>query len=174
MAYSYCPSCGTKYSEAAHVEDFGWHCESCDYTYFESLRTTATALIMQDNMVLLVKRGIDPEKGTWDLPGGFVRPDEHPEQAVVRELAEELGVVARVRQLYLVNSPGEYLYKGHIQFTCDHLYLCEIVSGDPMPADDVAEFHWHSRTEIPSNDQVFTPIRPAFEKMRQDNNLWQA
>lgn len=173
MSYSYCPVCGTAYTATAQQEPFSYHCESCDYTYYEALRTTATALIIRDGKALLVKRGINPEKDTWDLPGGFVRPDEHPEQAVIRELQEELGVNIRIQSLYFVNSPGEYVYKNIMSYTCDHLYLCTLESEELAANDDVAEFRWFSRDELPPNEQVFSPEHPVFNQLRKDDEVWQ-
>ena len=46
----------------------------------------------RDGRLLLVRRAIDPWRGCWDIPGGFCEADEHPEQTVVREVREEVGL----------------------------------------------------------------------------------
>jgi len=54
---------------------------------------TVDALIYFDDKVLLIQRKNDPYKGEWALPGGFMDMNETPEQAVIRELQEETGLV---------------------------------------------------------------------------------
>jgi 8-oxo-dGTP diphosphatase len=56
--------------------------------------------------VLLVRRGIEPYKGRWAIPGGFVRESESLEQAALRELREETGVTdVYLEQLYSFGEP---------------------------------------------------------------------
>lgn len=52
---------------------------------------TVTAVAVKDGKVLVLKRSRSPEKGKWDFPGGFLNQKEVPEQALVREIKEELG-----------------------------------------------------------------------------------
>ncbi|MBI1374539.1 MAG: NUDIX domain-containing protein [Phycisphaera sp.] len=57
--------------------------------------------------LLLIQRGIDPYKGSWALPGGFVRMDETTETAAMRELEEEAGVSdIYLEQLYTFSEPN--------------------------------------------------------------------
>jgi 8-oxo-dGTP pyrophosphatase MutT (NUDIX family) len=59
----------------------------------QSFRVTAKALLFYDNRILLIRK---PE-GVWDLPGGRLDAGEHPEQALKREIKEELGISAEVQ-----------------------------------------------------------------------------
>ncbi len=52
--------------------------------------------VVRDGQLLLVRRASRRGRGNWQLPGGFIEPDETIEQAVVREVQEEAGVAARV------------------------------------------------------------------------------
>ena len=65
-------------------------CESCRTTIYEN-PVPATCLVTIDarERLLLVKRSVDPKKGWWCLPGGFMELRETPEEAGLRELAEE-------------------------------------------------------------------------------------
>ena len=58
-------------------------------------RPCAEAVLMRDADVLLMRRARDPWQGAWEVPGGFCEPGEHPRDAAVRELREELGLTAR-------------------------------------------------------------------------------
>ena len=85
--------------------------------------------VVQDGRLLLVRRASRRGRGNWQVPGGFMEPDETIEQAVVREVAEETGVTAEVegilglRNRYHVDV-GNSLYI---------VLLLRPLSGDPKP-----------------------------------------
>lgn len=70
-------------------------------------RKRASAVIIKDNQILLV-RIQDQGRTWWCLPGGTIEPDETPEQAIIRELYEELNLRATPqRRLYETPLPDE-------------------------------------------------------------------
>jgi ADP-ribose pyrophosphatase YjhB (NUDIX family) len=66
-----------------------YYCSECNTIHYENPKPTATIICPKNNEILLVKRAINPSKGLWCLPGGFIERGESPEEAAVRELNEE-------------------------------------------------------------------------------------
>jgi len=122
--------------------------------------------------VLLTRRGIDPYKGMWDFPGGYLENGELPEAGLARELEEELGVrIARPR-LFSVGI-DEYLRDDvaeEARFVLSIYYRCEIPADAPLAAaDDVAEAAWFPLHQPPegmafvSNRRTLAELRAAWE-----------
>jgi ADP-ribose pyrophosphatase YjhB (NUDIX family) len=96
--------------------------------------------------VLLVKRGRPPSLGSWTLPGGRLEAGESPEAAVVREVAEETEVRARVVcPLGVVRIAREgFLFAIH-----EHLLVpLDERRAQPRAGDDAAEARWVERSEL--------------------------
>ena len=75
-------------------------CSRCKKPIYENpLPATAAVLINDKDEILLVKRNVEPQKGEWCLPGGFIELDESPEMGCLRELREETGLEAEVDRL---------------------------------------------------------------------------
>lgn len=170
--FPFCPVCGHAY-DAANTTEFSAHCVNCDYTYYESLRTTTSAAIFANNQLVLVRRAVDPQKGTWDFPGGFVTPNEHPEEGIRREIREEMGVEITIDRLYSISAPGLYPYKGFMQYTCDHFYIIQPHSLDFKLADDIDDCQYFKREELTDESRFFDPIILNLRKVYADDALWQ-
>jgi len=94
------------------------------------------AIVFRDGAVLLVKRGAEPNRGRWSLPGGSLEIGETVEAGAVRETREETGVdVQPLRVLDVCNfierKDGEVRWH-YVLIDV----LCEYVRGDPFPATD--------------------------------------
>lgn len=97
--------------------------------------------------VLLIQRGIEPFKGRWALPGGFMQMDETIEECARRELQEETGLVVNtVEQFYIFSDvhrdPRERV------LTVAHYALVRLA--DVEGGDDAARAQWFAQDEIPS------------------------
>lgn len=98
--------------------------------------------------VLLIERGVEPHRGQWALPGGFVRQDESLEGAAARELAEEAGLTqVYLEQLYTFGRPGRDP-RGHI-ISVAYYALVRPSDHQAVAATDAAEVAWHGIGQLP-------------------------
>jgi 8-oxo-dGTP diphosphatase len=97
---------------------------------------------------LLVKRSIEPFRGCWDIPGGFLEADEHPRAGAVREVREETGLEVRLTGLFGFYM-GRYSYGDEGDHCLNIYFLAEVVGGKERPNDDAVELAWFSPGELP-------------------------
>ena len=128
------------------------------------------AIIVEDERVLLVKRGHPPLLGEWSIPGGVLELGEALEEAVVREVWEETGLTVEAAGLLGVFNR---ILRDADERTLYHYvlvdYLCHRLSGEPQAAGDAAEVRWFSQEEIAQlslpNDTAAV-IKLGFEKRK--------
>jgi ADP-ribose pyrophosphatase YjhB (NUDIX family) len=121
-------------------------CLQCGWIRYEQLKVTAGILIELDGKILLVKRGIQPWRGFWYLPAGFVEADESPRQAAEREGFEETNLkisAMRLIDVYFYNDDP----RGNGLLI---LYAGKITSGTIKLNPEAQEIRYFSREEISS------------------------
>jgi 8-oxo-dGTP diphosphatase len=105
----------------------------------------AAAVVWRDGRVLMTRRPPGGPLGLkWEFPGGKLEPGEEPEQALVRELREELGVAA-VTQGTLAVETHEYDHGLSVEL---HFVLCELESLEFEPSPEVHEVRWNRPSEV--------------------------
>lgn len=118
----------------------------------------------KDDNMLLVKL----QHRGWDTPGGQVEIGEDIEEGVLREILEEGGITATVRQLAGVYSNvGQYVYYDgvtHVPTKVMLDFICDYVSGVPTTSDETSEVIWVPKSK--AMDYVTQPVlRYRFEKI---------
>ena len=104
------------------------------------------AVIRRDDRIFATQRGYGAVKDGWEFPGGKIEPGETPEQALVREIREELDTEIRVGDLI---ERVEYDYPDfHLSMDC---YWCEVVEGH-LELKEHEAARWLSREELFSVD----------------------
>ena len=146
--YRFCPRCGA----LLDPPEKGVHrqrCLACGATYYNNAKPCAGALVVRDGKVMLVRRGIEPYKGWWDIPGGFLAPGEHPAEGAIREVREETGLRVRPVALHAIEV-DTYGEEGN-EYTLNIYYLAEVVEGEAEPRSDAVEIGWFGPDELPEN-----------------------
>ncbi|MBI3335318.1 MAG: NUDIX hydrolase [Candidatus Portnoybacteria bacterium] len=150
VRFPFCPKCGGKTSAKPEHGKERIVCTLCGYVRYRNPVPTASALFIKNGSILLTKRAIDPKKGFWDLPGGFIEEDEHPEKALHREIKEELGVEITIGKLFDIVMDW-YEFGGDRFSTLNLYYFAKMASEQITPADDITEAQWFSIKNPPKN-----------------------
>lgn len=167
--FKFCSRCGsdkTSYAEKA------LRCDSCNFIlYTNSAAAVAVIIENSKNEILLVTRAVDPQKGMLDLPGGFIDPDESAEEAVSREIKEELNIdINNFR--YFTSRSNRYLFSGVTVFTTDLAFIVKVKDEVEMLAqDDITDFKYYPLEDIELDKIAFKSIKEIIKKYidEQDN-----
>jgi len=153
--YIFCPRCATRLTGRIVGNKSHPACPDCDFIQFQDPKVAVIAFVTHDNKVLLIQRAVDPSKGKWALPGGYMDADEMPEEALQRELLEEVGLKIQIEQfLDIFPMPGaDGINRGIVL-----AYEARPAVPDQIkltPQDDVCAASWLARSEIPKNELAF-------------------
>lgn len=120
----HCPRCGS--SSFASADHRLYHCPACDLHFFPNTASAVGVFLLDpDRNLLLLKRARDPAKGKLALAGGFIDPGESVEQALRREVREEVGLeVAHPR--FLTSAPNRYTYRDVTYDVLDLFFTAEV------------------------------------------------
>ena len=163
--FKYCPKCGSNKFVENNIKSK--RCENCGFIYyFNPSSATVAVMVNSKREILVATRKNDPAKGTLDLPGGFVDMYETAEEAVIREIKEESGLIVKSVK-YLFSIPNTYLYSDFEVQTTDLFFLCDINEGDRFIAsDDVAELQFIPLSELNPLDFGLQSVRKGIEKIQ--------
>ena len=154
----FCPRCA-----AAATVHFprSLHCSSCGYAAFFNPKPVGCAIAREpDGRVWLARRGLDPGRGRWSMPGGFVDLGETVEGAIARELDEELCVEADVGALVGVYSRAD---------TNVLVIVFEVaLRGTPRATSEATEVRAFAPDEIPWDELAFETDAAAVRDLLGD------
>jgi ADP-ribose pyrophosphatase YjhB (NUDIX family) len=157
--FRFCPRCGEPLVEK---EAFGRPrpvCAACGFVHFRDPKVAAAVLVSDNGRVLLIRRAVDPGRGLWALPAGFVEVNELPHEAAAREALEETGLHVAVSDLLGIrlmanpDKPGMLLtYRGWV------------VGGQLQANDDVSDARWYGADELPWDELAFETTRESLRE----------
>jgi NAD+ diphosphatase len=162
----YCPKCGAAALKPASPKLF--RCGECGFELYINNAAAVAAIIPDERgRLLITTRGKEPKKGMWDLPGGFVDPDEAAETALKREIREELGLDVISTQ-YLCSFPNRYEYMGVRYPTMDMGFVCKVADFSVLTAEqsEIAHVSFVPPAEIDLARFGFASIAGMVERYR--------
>ena len=131
------------------------------------------AIVFRGDRVLIVQRGREPAYGKWSLPGGLVELGESLQEAVSREVREEVGLEIIVKDMVAALDRVILDDAGRIEYHYILLdFLCESTSGEPCAATDVMDSAFvalDALSEYPLTSGTEEVIRRAFGQMQGIN-----
>jgi ADP-ribose pyrophosphatase YjhB (NUDIX family) len=141
----YCPRCGAA-AEVSYPRSI--HCPSCGYGAYYNPKPVACAIpATREGTVILMRRGFEPQRGKWSMPGGFVDLGESVEDAARREVQEELSLEIDIQGLIGVYSRAE-------DRTVVVVYAATAL-GTPALTEEALEVRAFPPTDIPWDELAF-------------------
>lgn len=158
--FAYCPRCATSLQTLPYKDRPRRVCPACGYVFFTDPKVGVGVIVIEDGRLLLVKRAMDPGRGKWSLPAGFLDQGEDPRAVAARETLEETGleVVAEDVVDVFFNGPSA---GGASIFI---LFRARRVGGLLAAADDAVDAGFFALNELP--ELAFASTRLAVERLR--------
>ena len=159
----YCSECGSEVSFKIPAGDSRERhvCDSCGVIHYVNPRIIAGTLPVFDGKVLLCRRAIEPRKGYWTLPAGFMENGETSAEAAARETIEEAEAQVNIRGLYTVfNLPHisqVYLF-----------YRADIIDGEFGVGEESLESQLFEEKDIPWDELAFPTIHRTLVRYFED------
>lgn len=166
--FRFCPACGS--SQWIIHNEKSKLCQKCGFVYYANVSASVAVFIRNgDGDLLVCRRKKQPAAGTLDLPGGFVDLGETSEEAVIREIKEELNLHV-TKSVFFTSIPNDYVYSDMIINTLDLLYLCEVQDfGNMQAADDVSEAFFMPLNTISPGDFGLNSIKKGIIAFLKEN-----
>lgn len=167
VEYRFCPRCGGELESRALKanEPERLVCRTCAYIFYLDPKVVAGTLFSHDRGVVLLRRGIEPARGKWSFPGGYVDRGESVQDAAIRETREESHLDVRLKSLL-----GVYSYPRSPNVVV--VYTAEVVGGELKAGDEAVEAKAFGASDIPWHDLAFPSTRDAvadFLKLHKDS-----
>jgi ADP-ribose pyrophosphatase YjhB (NUDIX family) len=164
--FHHCPRCGAKREAVPPAGPFV--CAGCGFTFFfNAAIATAVFIERTDGRVLFIRRAKEPARGKLAPPGGFVDIGERVEEAIRREIREEVGLEISAPE-FLCSFPNDYHYDGVTYPVLDLFFTARVPEAAQARAlDDVESVCWFDPLEVRPDDLAFPSMRAAWECLRQ-------
>jgi ADP-ribose pyrophosphatase YjhB (NUDIX family) len=146
----FCPRCACELRTRLEGGRERLACPSCHYVFFGEFSIGVGGVVIRDGRALLIRRGQEPRRGWWQIPGGYCEHDEPIHEAVTREVFEEAGIRARVENVlglrHSLGAPSANVYV---------IFRLTPLEGEPRAdGEEITGAGFFSPAEIESMDKV--------------------
>jgi len=154
--YRFCPRCAQPLAprQLKEGEPPRLVCSACEFVFYLDPKVAACTICRTDAGIVLLRRGIGPQRGLWVCPGGFVDRGEAVGDAAIRETLEEVGLrVSLTGILDAYSTPGSAVVVV--------VYAADVVGGTLEALDESLEVRAFSPEELPWDELAFESTRLA-------------
>lgn len=150
---TYCPDCGTALDERRVEDRDRRYCPDCERVIWHTPVPGAGVAVVGDDGVLCTRRGIDPGRGDWAVPGGHMEAGETPAETAARELREETGLRVDPDALRLVDTHAPSFESGKHMVVLDHAVPISAAGGAVRAGDEVSETAWFGPDDLGAGER---------------------
>lgn len=159
----YCSQCGAPVIfRVPEGDNLPRHvCEACNTIHYDNPRIVAGCIVTHGEKVLVCRRAIEPRKGFWTLPAGFMEHGESVAEAAAREAREEACVTVELDALFAI---VDVIHAGQVHM----MYRGRLVSPAHRPGPESLETALVTLDDVPWDELAFPSVRFTLERFRED------
>lgn len=160
----YCSNCGTPdpaFSIPSGDSRMRYHCGHCNTTHYQNPKIVVGCLPVYKDKLLLCRRNIEPRKGFWNLPAGFMENDETIEEGAMREVWEEVCAKVTLDRLFVVFN---ILHVNQVYM----IFLAKLLDLNFAAGDETTEVRLFAPHEIPFDELAFQSNKFTLSKYFED------
>ena len=160
---NYCSHCAAPVTSLIPESDNlpRYICTSCGLIHYRNPKVVVGCIPLWDNKILLCKRNIEPRKGYWTLPAGYLEYDETTEEGARRETCEETGAAIVGLQPYRL---FDIVHIGQIYL----MFLGRLQGPDFHATEESMDVRLFEQKDIPWSDIAFPVIEKTLQHYCQD------
>ncbi|MEM7502017.1 MAG: NUDIX hydrolase [Pseudomonadota bacterium] len=145
----FCSNCGARVAREVPAGDNRerWVCERCRYIHYENPKIVVGCVPEQDGKILLCRRAIEPRRGYWTVPAGFMELGETLAQGAARETLEEACADVRIGHFF---ASVDVLDAGQV-----HVFFTAELVGDHRAGEESLETKLFPKSELPWDEIAF-------------------
>lgn len=155
MTLPYCSRCGARMALAIVDRRQREQCPACGHIAYRNPAPVALAVIEHRDRLLMIRRGLQPLRGYWAPPGGYVECGESLQEAAIREAHEETSLEIRIDGLIGAYSQSDV----DVIIVAYHAHS---LSGEPRAGNDASELNLFERGLLP--DEFVPDTAPPVDK----------
>lgn len=159
----HCPACGSHVQYRIPPDDNRERavCPACSRIHYENPLNVVGTLPTWNDQVLLCLRNIEPRRGFWTLPAGFMELGESTAQGAGRETLEESGARIRLGEIYTIIDVPQ-IEQVHV------FYLAEVLGPELDPGPESLEARFYDEADIPWDDLAFRTVATTLQRYFED------
>ena len=169
--FKYCPFCGQQDSFIFDGKK-KFKCSQCSRTFYMNAASAVGAIIETPKGILFVRRKFEPKKDMLDLPGGFVDLNENAEEAILRELKEEINFLESGKLDFFITNPNDYVFNNLLYITLDiffHTYIEN--TNDLIASDDALSIEYIKPSDINIDEIGFISAKTVIKIFLDKKNI---